>query len=399
VSTIAFVGKINSGKSSLLNALLETRLLPADVMVCTHKMAIVHYGEQSDCRVIFKNGSVKLVKNDLGKLQKYNDDIEKVRYLRVSYPNERFFKRHSLAFIDTPGTNIENVDDDDARRAGIQFADGVIFVTSEKSLSQREKRLIDQLINEKKINNLIVVLNKIDLLLDNSKRSTIRKAIEKDLKKIRGVKNNGVDVIPLSALDILNQLSEKQFKAETPAELQPLVDWIISISPPIDQMRSSMEDDSISMVIRDAGIWEQILSNFQTFTIPHVTPSWLSYVENSKDPIVHIHSLKDWDESVYDETGIDNISGFSVPVFDGSVFVSCILQRKNRQLNYRTSFLFREFDYRNMKGKLMYLRSKHELQFRTYNGYYEIYTEFPQKDKSSKLTILEISELIERVLK
>ena len=133
---VVVVGEFNAGKSSFINALLNTEKLPEGVTPTTAKINLIRYGE---------NESVKPVE-DWG--------------LLISLPAEML---ESLSFVDTPGTNAVITEHEVLTRWFLPRADMVLFLTSaDRPFSESEHQFIRGISEWGK--KTVIILNKIDLL-------------------------------------------------------------------------------------------------------------------------------------------------------------------------------------------------------------------------------------------
>ena len=58
---ISVVGEKKRGKSTFLNALLETTLFPSRATVCTAGVTILDHGENPEAEVIYKNNKIEKI--------------------------------------------------------------------------------------------------------------------------------------------------------------------------------------------------------------------------------------------------------------------------------------------------------------------------------------------------
>jgi hypothetical protein len=99
---LAVVGRVNAGKSTLVNALLGQRVAPTDVSECTRLVTWFHYGQPERVEIELEDGS-KLDANlsPDGTLPDHlGVPVEQVRALHCYLANEAL---RSMTLIDTPG--------------------------------------------------------------------------------------------------------------------------------------------------------------------------------------------------------------------------------------------------------------------------------------------------------
>jgi GTP-binding protein EngB required for normal cell division len=102
---IAFFGRVSSGKSSLLNAILETDTLPIGVTPITAVPTRITYGERSSMRVSFAEAPAKT--EEVARLVEFATEQQNpgnsrgVTRIVVTLPSARL--RDGVTFVDTPG--------------------------------------------------------------------------------------------------------------------------------------------------------------------------------------------------------------------------------------------------------------------------------------------------------
>ncbi|EFO78983.1 Dynamin family protein [Oscillochloris trichoides DG-6] len=172
---IVVAGEFNAGKSSFLNALLGTQVLPEGVTPTTDTITLLQYGEEvaSELRT---NG------------------------LRVhTYPADVL---RQLNIVDTPGTNAVIRQHEQLTREFIPRADIVLFATSaDRPFTESERNFL-ALIKEwgKKI---VIILNKIDILSPPELEQVLH-FIRENARDLLGITP---DIFPVSAREALRSRS------------------------------------------------------------------------------------------------------------------------------------------------------------------------------------------------
>ena len=129
-------GEYNTGKSSLLNALLGEKVLPEGVTPTTDRITIVTYGEE------------------------IRDLEESASLLRRTFPAEVL---RDLAMVDTPGTNAIITKHQELTERFIPRADLVLFVTSaDRPFTESERSFLELIASWGK--KITLVINKTDIL-------------------------------------------------------------------------------------------------------------------------------------------------------------------------------------------------------------------------------------------
>jgi len=132
-------GEFNAGKSTLLNALLGTDVMPEGVTPTTDRITVLGYGEPSESF------------DETGVLQR-RAPIEALR---------------ELSFVDTPGTNAVIAEHQQLTERFVPRADLVLFVTSaDRPFTESERAFLELIASWGK--KIVLIVNKIDQLEEAS---------------------------------------------------------------------------------------------------------------------------------------------------------------------------------------------------------------------------------------
>lgn len=176
---VAIVGEFKRGKTSLINALLRRRVLPADVVPTTATLNRITYGDTPASYVFWKDDRPP-EQIDIGQLAGYitklTDDAARqahnIREAVVRYPCR--FCEHNVDLIDTPGMN----DDDVMNNVTIQgLSDidlAIVALEPVSPVSNTEARFIAHLVENEQICQIIFVLSKIDTVFEEEREPLIR---------------------------------------------------------------------------------------------------------------------------------------------------------------------------------------------------------------------------------
>lgn len=166
---IAVGGRLNAGKSTLVNALLGTRLAPTDATECTLLAAWFRYHHRSQVTVHFTDGSTGYVaaRPGGGVPAALPFDHHSVTHLTVQAPVAGIDDEYVL--IDTPGRDaLSGLDD--YSMAAIREADGLIFVMHDPG--EVELRALEEFRgaiagSRLSAGNVLGVLSRIDTIADH----------------------------------------------------------------------------------------------------------------------------------------------------------------------------------------------------------------------------------------
>lgn len=174
---VAVIGGFKRGKSSLVNAIIGTNILPTDVLPMTAAVTRVIYGSERRILIKYKDGNIQegTVEELIDFATKYDLKKEEtalsVREIEVSYPSV-FCKNH-IEIIDTPGLN-DNESMSAVTLSVIGDVDAAIVVISAKEpLSLTEQNLIVDLIRQQGIRHIIFVVTFIDVMKSDKDKDKI----------------------------------------------------------------------------------------------------------------------------------------------------------------------------------------------------------------------------------
>src|SRR5438105_7345097 len=133
---LVIVGEFNSGKSSLINAMLGAEVLPEGVTPTTASINLLRYGAHAGERNV-------------------SDFV-----VERTYPTQ--FLR-DISIVDTPGTNAIIRRHEELTRNFVPRSDLVLFITSaDRPFTESEREFMDTIRDWGK--KIVLILNKIDLL-------------------------------------------------------------------------------------------------------------------------------------------------------------------------------------------------------------------------------------------
>lgn len=222
--TVVFAGEFNSGKSTLINALLGRELLESGVLPTTDAITIMMADDDENDNGS-ANGSSSIIESSSIGLDTGVPAHTQLHLL----PTTKYPILSDLCLIDTPGTNaILSLQHTSSTVRILHDADLIVFVTSaDRPFSESEKQLLQTSIKSYR-KRVVIVINKMDVLErqkgedhgDATKKRVEEYVIDHagDLLGARPV------VIPLSARDALSVkllYNMNPAESETNGDLQP----------------------------------------------------------------------------------------------------------------------------------------------------------------------------------
>eukprot|EP00956_Cyclotella_meneghiniana_P027733 scaffold63014_cov73-Cyclotella_meneghiniana.AAC.2 len=149
--TVVFAGEFNSGKSTLINALLGKELLESGVLPTTDKITVLMSNDDAEDATYEQSTSGNL------------DNTSFPARLHL-LPKQQYPLLSDLCVIDTPGTNaIMSLQHSTSTLRILHNADLLVFITSaDRPFSESEQELLRNSITYRK--RVLVVINKMDIL-------------------------------------------------------------------------------------------------------------------------------------------------------------------------------------------------------------------------------------------
>lgn len=164
VFTVAFCGVFSSGKSSILNYLLEYNgfLLPVGIIPITKLVTRIRYGDTLNFWFTNRNGKRKAISRK--KFEEYVVGIRKLpkefREVEIHMPAK--ILKSGVEFLDTPG--FQDTEGDELEmltREAVLTSDFVVFCTSASQLgTQFEQGYLEEL--EENVGNYCMIVNRMD---------------------------------------------------------------------------------------------------------------------------------------------------------------------------------------------------------------------------------------------
>ena len=171
---LVVVGEFKRGKSTLINALLGTDLLPTGVVPLTSVVTQLRYEDLPAVHVRFNNGDQRSV--PLASLADYvtergnPENARQVSEVVVGFPSE--WLKGGLNLVDTPGVGSVHGHNSDVTQRYLPMADAVVFVISaDQPLSRNELDFLEQV--KGYAGKVFCLLNKVDYLDAEERRESL----------------------------------------------------------------------------------------------------------------------------------------------------------------------------------------------------------------------------------
>ncbi|MBQ4649327.1 MAG: dynamin family protein [Firmicutes bacterium] len=209
--TVSVIGQFKRGKSTLVNAILQDKILPVGIVPVTAVVTTIEYGEKA-ATVHFSNGIIKEISFDemssFINEQENQDNHLGVSQVALYCPAD--FLAGGMTFVDTPGVGSVHQKNTDEAYSYVKESDAVIFMLSVDSpINQIE---IDFLKNAKEYaSKFYFAINKIDSIDEDDLadylaycRNLICKLMDADdinLFPVSAKKNIGIDELKTAILE------------------------------------------------------------------------------------------------------------------------------------------------------------------------------------------------------
>jgi len=178
---LVVVGEFSHGKSTFINALLGSKVLPASNSPTTAVLTIIQEGSEPKYRIEYRDGSqIELTRErfleivapvepdtsdpeDVARFNAEVGNLAKVDVVRIEYPTA--LCAQGVEIVDTPGTNDLDVARERITYEFVPRADAVVFVLSARQiLSEKELTFLTGRILKSDIGRLFFVINFKDFL-------------------------------------------------------------------------------------------------------------------------------------------------------------------------------------------------------------------------------------------
>jgi len=171
---LAVLGQFKRGKTTFINSLLGTDLLPTGIVPLTSIVTLVEYGSEPGATVHFRNHRSQVIALDevAAYVTERDNPQNKKNVARVEATYPAAILRDGVILIDTPGIGSTYEHNTDVAYQFLPQVDAAIFVASvDPPLSQAEKDFLIAI--REYAAKLFFVLNKIDYVSDTERRELL----------------------------------------------------------------------------------------------------------------------------------------------------------------------------------------------------------------------------------
>ena len=167
VYRVAVIGEFKRGKSSLVNCILGTEILPTDILPTTAVVNRTVYGSDPKIEICYKDGTRNGASiEDLVEYATKKNEVNAshIKEIVVHYP--AVFCQNNIELLDTPGLNDDEFMDQTTLDVLDKIDTAIVVTHASYPVSETEKNLICRLIEQDDIYHLTFVATFIDQVSD-----------------------------------------------------------------------------------------------------------------------------------------------------------------------------------------------------------------------------------------
>ncbi len=199
---VVVIGEFNRGKSTLVNALIGSALLPMDIVPTTASIWVVERGERVSAHVVRPDGArapLDATPDSLARLSADGDLAkEDVKFVHVAVPSPAVGE--DVVIIDTPGVNDINQARAEVTYGFLGRADAAIFVMDASSpVTRTEAEFLKGQVLTAHIDRIVFVLNKTSRIDPEE----VGEAVEAARERLRELLGRDARVVACDAQRIL----------------------------------------------------------------------------------------------------------------------------------------------------------------------------------------------------
>lgn len=171
---LVVLGEFNHGKSTFVNALLGSDILPTGITPTTASINHVVWAQQPTSRVVLTSGESRFL--DPSQLKEWvtvaGGHAAEVAYVEVGFPTALL--ENNVVLVDTPGVNDLNEQRAEVTYGYVPRADAVVFLLDAgQALKDSEREFLRSRVLEAARDRLIFVLGKMDMLSPDERTAVL----------------------------------------------------------------------------------------------------------------------------------------------------------------------------------------------------------------------------------
>ena len=182
---LAVLGQMKRGKSSFINALLGSDVLPTGVLPVTAIITEIRHGLDAEAAILYTTGLRESISPSV--LADYITEAgnpgnkKRVASVEINYPSD--FLKAGIVLIDTPGIGSTHSHNTRTTESYLEHVDaGIVVLSVDPPITEVESRFIKAVGND--VPKLFFVLNKIDVVTGDES-SHISRFLEGELDRLQ----------------------------------------------------------------------------------------------------------------------------------------------------------------------------------------------------------------------
>src|SRR4051812_47762509 len=194
---LVVLGEFNHGKSTFVNAMLGSDILPTGITPTTASINHVVWAQNPTARVMLLSGESKYLEPSSMKewVTVAGGHASEVAYVELGYPSELL--KNNVVLVDTPGVNHLNEQRAEVTYGYVPRADAVVFLLDAgQALKDSEREFLRSRVLESAKDRLVFMLGKLDML-SADERTAVIEYVRNGLAKL----TDTPVLFPLSAKD------------------------------------------------------------------------------------------------------------------------------------------------------------------------------------------------------
>lgn len=263
---VAIVGQFSSGKSSFLNALLGSEILPTGVVPVTAKPTFIKYAPHNFLMALYNDGRQEYLSlSEIGAFVDQRKALKDVKHLYI-YLNNEILK--DVSFIDTPGLNSRSNADTKETMQILRQANALIWISLINNAARASEINELELIPSTLKANALCLLNQKDRLNDDEIKRVLahcaltykdffsatyaisalmelkgeeNSGFSEVFSFLKGLKNNKESFIRSNCALILNSLNAQEIRASS--IIAELTSIIMRFSNSFEKKLSNLENE------------------------------------------------------------------------------------------------------------------------------------------------------------
>jgi small GTP-binding protein len=171
---LVVLGEFNHGKSTFVNALLGSEILPTGITPTTASINHVVWAQNPTARVVLTSGESKYLEPSQIKewVTVAGGHASEVAFVEVGYPSELL--KNNVVLVDTPGVNDLNEQRAEVTYGYVPRADAVVFLLDAgQALKDSEREFLRSRVLESARDRLIFILGKMDMLSSDERTAVL----------------------------------------------------------------------------------------------------------------------------------------------------------------------------------------------------------------------------------